>query len=80
MTIKQQIIDRVNAIEDPTFLKGILDLINAGSELEEVYSFTQEEKRAVQEGLQDIDAGRVYSNEAAKKLISKWLEERSGGL
>lgn len=80
MTIKQMIIARVNEIDDPNLLKGIFDLINAEQELEEVYKVSDQERSAVQDGLADIDAGRVYSNEASKKLISKWLAEKSSGL
>lgn len=79
MTTKQEIINRVNSIEDPEVLNEILNLIRIESEFEEIYTFTNEEKNAVNEGLKDLEEGRSYSNRGSKELISKWLKEQSGG-
>jgi hypothetical protein len=80
MTTKQEIIKKVNAIENPDILDEILNLIEIESDFEEIYAFTDEEKTAVNEGLKDLDEGRSYSNKDSKKIISKWLKEQSSGL
>jgi len=80
MTTKQEIINKVNTIENPAFLDEILNLIRIESEFEEIYALTDEEKNAVNEGLKDLDEGRSYSNKDSKKMVSKWLKEQSSGL
>jgi len=80
MTTKQEIINKVNTIENPAFLDEILNLIRIESEFEEIYALTDEEKNAVNEGLKDLDEGRSYSNKDSKKVVSKWLKEQSSGL
>jgi len=80
MTTKQEIINKVNTIENSAFLDEILNLIRIESEFEEIYALTDEEKNAVNEGLKDLDEGRSYSNKDSKKMVSKWLKEQLSGL
>ena len=80
MTTKQEIINKVNAIENPAVLDEILNLIRIETEFEEIYVFTDEEKNAVNEGLKELEEGRSYSHKNSKRMISKWLKEQSSGL
>lgn len=67
MNTKQEIINKINTIENPAILEEILNLIRTESEFEEIYAFTNKEKTAVNEGLKDLDEGRSYSTEDSKK-------------
>jgi hypothetical protein len=76
MTIKEKIIDKVNSIDDKETLKEILRLVSVESKTEQVYHFDEWEEQQVREGLDDIENGRVYSQEESDKLISEWLFQR----
>ena len=80
MTVRQQIIDRVNSIGNPAILEEILNLIKVEAEFDETYKFNDAEMKAVNEGLADLNEGRSYSNETSKKMIAQWLKEQSDGL
>jgi hypothetical protein len=71
--LKQRIISRVNSIEDVSILEELYQLLQTdGSEF---YEMTEPELKAVEEGLEDIKQGRVYSSEQAHQLIQEWLKK-----
>jgi len=80
MSVKQEIINRINEIDDSMVLDEILRLVSVKPNNETVYHFTKDERKSVEEGLEDLDAGRFYTNEKANKLIATWLSEQSIGL
>jgi len=80
MSVKENIIDRINKIDDTSVLNEILHLVQSKSEKQAIYHFSYAEKQAVTEGLADLDAGKFYTNEEANKLVSKLLSEQSIGL
>ena len=80
MSIKDIIIDKVNAIDNPELLQTILHTISIEMDTEEIYKFSEEEEIQLQEGLQDIKNRNVFTELESKKKISKWLEEKSNGL
>ncbi len=79
MTVKDKIIERINSINDPDILSEILDLISAESTLTDVYITSPEEKEAREEGLTDIQNGRIHTQEESNQTISLWLQEKFGG-
>ena len=80
MTLKQRIIERVNSIEDENILNEIFNLISAEKDFETVYEFSPSELQLVNEGIEDANSGRSYSQEETEKLVTKWLQEKSDGL
>ncbi len=80
MTLKQRIIERVNSIEDENILNEIFSLISAEKDFETVYEFSPSELQLVNEGIEDANKGRSYSQEETEKLVAKWLQEKSDGL
>tara|TARA_B100002051_G_C16551676_1_gene542912 strand:+ start:215 stop:457 length:243 start_codon:yes stop_codon:yes gene_type:complete len=80
MTLKQRIIERVNSIEDENILNEIFSLISAEKDFETVYEFSPSELQFVNEGIEDANKGRSYSQEETEKLVAKWLQEKSDGL
>jgi aryl-alcohol dehydrogenase-like predicted oxidoreductase len=80
MSIKEIIIGKVNSIDNPEILNSILSLISTESEMEKIYQFSAEEKALVEEGIKDADTGNIYTQEQSDNMISKWLQEKSGGL
>jgi hypothetical protein len=73
--LKLQIISKITAIEDELVLEEIYRLVTIESEMDAIYRLSDEERKAVQVGLDDIKAGRVYSSEAADKMIKEWLRK-----
>ncbi|TKB96959.1 hypothetical protein [Pedobacter cryophilus] len=73
--LKIQIINKVTSIEDQSVLEEIYKLVNMESELDSIYKLTQEEKEAIEFGLEDIKAGRVYSSEDADKMMKECLKK-----
>jgi hypothetical protein len=80
MSIKELIINKVNAINNPKILEEILSLISIESETEEIYQFSANEKKLVLEGINDADNGNSYNQQESDNIISKWLQEKSSGL
>jgi len=58
----------------------LISLISTESEMEKMYQFSSEEKALVEEGIKDADTGNIYTQEQSDNMISKWLQEKSGGL
>lgn len=56
-------------------LEEIFRVVNAESELEGMYKLSAEERKAVQAGLEDVKAARVYSSEVADNMIKEWLKK-----
>lgn len=73
--LKQRIIDRLQDIEDKSLLNEVLRIIEVESDTEKVYQLTEAEERAVNEGIADYKAGRVYSDEEANQKIREWLKK-----
>jgi len=79
LSIKEQIINRVNSINNPVILNEILKLISAESEIDKIYRLPQAERKNVNEGIENADNGNVLIQEDSEKLISKWLKEKLNG-
>tara|TARA_B110000285_G_scaffold48687_1_gene55136 strand:- start:13513 stop:13764 length:252 start_codon:yes stop_codon:yes gene_type:complete len=80
MSIKELIINKVNAINNPKILKEILNLISSESQTEDIYQFSADEKELVLEGINDAENGNSFNQQESDNIISKWLQEKSSGL
>jgi hypothetical protein len=80
MSIKELIINKVNAINNPEILKEILNLISSESQTEDIYQFSADEKELVLEGINDAENGNSFNQQESDNIISKWLQEKSSGL
>ena len=73
--LKLQIINKVTSITDELILEEIYKLVSLESEMDSIYRLTDSERNAIADGLKDVKEGRVYSSEAAEKMIKEWLEK-----
>lgn len=80
MTVKQKIIAQINSIEDENILNEIFSLISAESFFEETYKFSPSELQQVNEGIEDADNNKYFSQKESEKLVAQWLQEKSVGL
>ena len=73
--LRKRIIEKLSSIEDEVVLKEIYDIVKIESGLDLVYGLTEEEKKAIDEGLKDVKDGKIVSSEKANDLIRGWLKK-----
>jgi len=77
MRIKEKLIEKIQNIEDESVLQDLLEIIDLELNLNnDIVELTDEQKSAINEGLQDIDEGRTFSHEQARKMIDEWMRNR----
>ena len=70
---KLEIIKWVTGLKDGDAIEKLRMLRASPKKLEWWNEITDEEKAAIDKGLEDIKAGRVKPHKEAKKLYAKWL-------
>ena len=73
--LRKRIIEKLSSIEDEVILREIYDIIKIESGIDLVYRLTEEEKKAIDAGLKDIQDGKIVSSEKANGLIKGWLKK-----
>jgi len=77
MRVKEQILEKIQNIEDESVLQDLLEIIDLELNLNNnIVALTDAQKSAIDEGLQDIDEGRTFSHEQARKMIDEWMRNR----
>lgn len=77
MKTKEKIIEKIQKIDNETILEDLLEMIEL--ELDLVGDFVklnEEQKSAIDEGLKDIEEGKTFSNEEARKMIDEWMKKK----
>lgn len=70
---KLEIIKWVTSLTDSTTIEGLRVLRQKSAKADWWTEITDEERAAIDKGLNDIKAGRVKPHAEAKKLYEKWL-------
>ena len=73
--LKLQIINKISSIEDKLVLQEIFKLVEIESEMDSIYRLTNEERKSLEAGLNDVKKGRVYSSEDADNMVKEWLRK-----
>lgn len=73
--LKNQIINKINLISNQDVLEEIYKIVTFQKEIDDIYKLSIEEKKAVENGLIDIENGDVYTTEDANKLLREWLKK-----
>lgn len=77
MTTKQQIIEKINQVEDPKLLHEIDMLLSSFIDSPSLTpEFSKEEILAVQEGYQEYKKGEKMTQIEADTLFEKWSENK----
>lgn len=71
--LKQKVIEKLEYLNDSA-LQEVLNLIEFQQDTKP-YKLRLEEKAAIQEGIDDIEAGNYHSNEEVEKEITEWLKK-----
>jgi len=75
MNVKERIKKRVNDINDPRLLDELLKAVELEHEIEHVDELSELEKKAIDEGISDAEAGNLHSNSDASQLVKEWLKK-----
>jgi hypothetical protein len=75
MNVKERIKKRVNDINDPQLLDELLKAVELEYEIEHIDELTVLEKKAIDEGISDVEAGNLHSNTDASQLVKEWLKK-----
>jgi len=70
---KLEIIKWVTGLKDNTAIERLKMLREKPKKTDWWYEITDEERAAIDKGLEDIKSGRVKPHREAKKLYEKWL-------
>ncbi len=73
--LKLQIINKITTIEDELILEEIFKLVDIESQMDSVYRLSEDERKAINLGLKDLQEGRVHSSEEANNIIKEWLNK-----
>lgn len=71
--LKSKLINRINKLEDDLLLEEISRLIEIENEESEIYCFTDEESKSIEEAREQYTKGEFLSNEEANKEVDEWL-------
>ncbi|MCB0495105.1 MAG: hypothetical protein KDC79_03135 [Cyclobacteriaceae bacterium] len=75
MNVKERIKERINNINDPKLLDELLKAVELEYEIEHVDQLTDDEKKAIDEGISDAELGKLHSNSEASQLVKEWLKK-----
>jgi hypothetical protein len=73
--IRNGLIDKILAIKNKDFLIALDNLISSSSAESEIVELTPEQKEMLQMSKEDIEEGRLISQEAMDKRNLEWLNE-----
>ena len=73
--LKNLVIDKISAIEDENFLRAIKTILDTNTVVTSIYKLTEEQKQKVATGLNQLDSGKIISNEDLEKEEDEWLKE-----
>lgn len=77
METRDKVIDKIKSINNESVLQGLLDYINLELHSENSsYKTSDVEKRALDEGLNDLEKGRIITNTEAQKMTEEWLKKK----
>ena len=74
LELKNILIHKIASINDEAFLNAIRTIIDAKTE-STIYKTSVEQKMKIQEGIEQIENGKYFTNEQVESEIDKWLEE-----
>ena len=74
--LKEKLIKKIKEINRPDVLQEIHRLLEMGSEDQEIYQLSEEQKFVVNEAQEEIRKGEFISNEKANEEVKEWLKKK----
>lgn len=72
--LKKKLTSAIKTTDDHELLYQIFRLLKFELSAEEVYKVSTEERKAIDEGISQIDNGEFLSHEEANKRVDEWLK------
>lgn len=77
--LKNEILSRIKSAKDEHLLKEVYRLLQIESELkEEVYELSNEQKEAIDEGIEQLGNCQYLTNAQANTQVKEWLKRSDG--
>jgi predicted transcriptional regulator len=73
-TLKLKIIEEINSSENKDLLNEVLNLLHVDSD-EEFITLSEKGKEFINEGLNDLEEGKIYSNEEVQRIFQEWKKK-----
>jgi len=74
--LKNQLVKKINGIEDKKRLKFIKEMIELDEDIEEPYILNDVQRKLIKQSERDFKEGKYRSHEDVMKDIKKWLKEK----
>ncbi len=74
--IKSNIINEISSTEDLLKLEQITEILGIDKFKKEVYVFSEEQLKIVNESITQYEAGNFMTDEEAEKDLQKWFDEQ----
>lgn len=72
MDVKEKIKQKVNDISDPRLLEELMNVVEVEYEIDQTKELSKLEKKAIDDGIADAEAGKLYANSEARGLVKQW--------
>lgn len=77
--LKSKILNKIKSSKDEHLLKEVYRLLQIESELkDEVYELSNQQKKAIDEGIEQLDNGQYLTNDQANTQVKEWLKKSDG--
>lgn len=73
--MRKLLIDKINSTNDENVLEEIYRILEAGDIEVEMVILSEDQKALIDEGLKNLEEGKVLSNEEANSQIEEWLRK-----
>ncbi len=73
--LKNQVKNRIEAVNDEYLLEEILNLIDFESEKEEIFIISADHQKELDKSIVQMQSGDTISNEEVDAKVQKWLSE-----
>ncbi len=76
--LKNQIKDRIDAVNEEHLLEEILNLLEFESEDNEIFIIPVEHEKEIEKSLEQFENGEIITNESVLQNFQAWLLKNSG--
>jgi predicted transcriptional regulator len=73
--LREKIYEELQKVTDEQLLQEVYSILNLNSEAEEIHKVNEAERKAIDDGLGDIETGKVYTSQKTDELIQSWLKK-----
>ena len=73
--LRKRLIDKIQKTDNESLLQEVYRLLELETEDIEIYKLSDDQKKAVNEGRQQINDGRFLTNDQADNEIDEWLNK-----